>query len=79
MPHEADITQLLLNWSGGDREALDRLMPLVYTQLRQMAHARLREQSPDHTLIVGQLHQRPDGHPVFDTLLRGDGIGPVPG
>ncbi|MCH8959991.1 MAG: sigma-70 family RNA polymerase sigma factor [Bacteroidetes bacterium] len=50
MPHEADITQLLLNWSGGDREALDRLMPLVYTQLRQMAHARLREQSPDHTL-----------------------------
>ena len=50
MPHEADITQLLLNWSGGDREALDRLMPLVYTQLRQMAHARLREQAPDHTL-----------------------------
>ncbi len=50
MPYEADITQLLLNWSGGDREALDRLMPLVYTQLRQMAHARLREQSPDHTL-----------------------------
>ena len=32
MPHEADITQLLLNWSGGDREALDRLIPLVYTQ-----------------------------------------------
>ena len=48
--HEADITKLLLNWSGGDREALDRLLPLVYTQLRQMAHLRLREQSPDHTL-----------------------------
>ena len=48
--HEADITKLLLNWSGGDREALDELMPLVYTQLRQMAHARLREQTPDHTL-----------------------------
>jgi hypothetical protein len=50
MPPQADITQLLLDWSGGDREALDQLMPPVYTQLRQLAHARLREQAPDHTL-----------------------------
>ena len=50
MSSPADITQLLLDWSSGDREALDQLMPLVYTQLRQLAHARLREQAPDHTL-----------------------------
>ena len=50
MPPPAEITRLLLNWSGGEREALDRLIPLVYSQLRQMAHARLREERPDHTL-----------------------------
>ena len=50
MPPPAEITRLLLNWSGGQREALDRLIPLVYTQLRQMAHARLREERSDHTL-----------------------------
>ncbi len=50
MPPQADITRLLMNWSGGEREALDRLMPLVYTQLRQMAHARLREERAEHTL-----------------------------
>ena len=46
----ADITRLLLNWSGGQRDALDQLIPLVYTQLRQLAHARLREVRADHTL-----------------------------
>ncbi len=50
MPSQADITRLLVNWSGGEREALDRLLPLVYSQLRQMAHARLREERIDHTL-----------------------------
>ena len=47
---QADITRLLVDWSGGEREALDRLIPLVYTQLRQMAHQRLREERVDHTL-----------------------------
>lgn len=40
MAHE--ITQLLLQWSGGDAEALDRLMPLVYDELRKLARHHLR-------------------------------------
>ncbi len=46
----ADVTQILLRWSGGDQEALDRLLPLVYDQLKRLAHARLRGERADHTL-----------------------------
>ena len=45
-----DVTQMLLRWSEGDDQALDRLLPLVYEQLRQMAHVRLRHERPGHTL-----------------------------
>ena len=45
-----DVTQMLLRWSEGDQQALNRLLPLVYDQLRQMAHARLRRERPGHTL-----------------------------
>ena len=45
-----DVTQMLLRWSEGDDQALDRLLPVVYDQLRQMAHARLRRERPGHTL-----------------------------
>ncbi|MCH8962544.1 MAG: protein kinase, partial [Bacteroidetes bacterium] len=45
----ADITQMLLRWSDGDQEALDRLLPLVYDQLKQLAHARLRYEREGHT------------------------------
>ena len=31
------VTQLLMDWSNGNREALDRLMPLVYEELRRLA------------------------------------------
>jgi RNA polymerase sigma factor (TIGR02999 family) len=44
------ITQLLLDWSGGDRTALDRLMPLVYQELRRLAKSYMRRQNPGHTL-----------------------------
>ncbi len=30
-----DVTRMLIRWSEGDREALDRLMPLVYDELHQ--------------------------------------------
>ena len=46
----SDVTQMLLRWSEGDEQALDRLLPLVYDQLRQMAHVRLRREGPGHTL-----------------------------
>ena len=48
---ERDITALLRDWSGGDREALERLMPLVYGELRTAGAALLPEpERPDHTL-----------------------------
>jgi RNA polymerase sigma factor (TIGR02999 family) len=44
------ITQLLLAWSGGRREALDDLLPLVYDELRRLASRYLRHEPIDHTL-----------------------------
>lgn len=44
-PIPAEVTQLLQQWSGGDREALDDLIPLVYEELRRMAQERA-----DHTM-----------------------------
>src|SRR4030095_11979337 len=45
-----EVTQLLQRWSEGDQEALDRLVPLVYEQLRQIAHHRLRRERANGTL-----------------------------
>lgn len=45
-----DVTQLLVQWKGGDRESLDRLIPLVYKELRLIAQRFLREEKPGHTL-----------------------------
>lgn len=46
----ADATALLLQWSGGDRSALDALFPVVYAELRRMADVRLRHERDAHTL-----------------------------
>ena len=45
-----DVTGLLVDWSNGDRGALDRLMPLVYDELRHIARRHLRAEDPAHTL-----------------------------
>jgi RNA polymerase sigma factor (TIGR02999 family) len=44
------ITQLLIAWSDGEREALDQLLPLVYDELRRIAARYLRHEPGDHTL-----------------------------
>jgi len=44
------VTELLVRWRGGDREALEELMPLVYGELRRLAHHYLRQERSDHTL-----------------------------
>ena len=44
------VTQLLGRWRGGDREALDSLIPLVYDELRSIAQRYLRNERPGHTL-----------------------------
>jgi RNA polymerase sigma factor (TIGR02999 family) len=45
-----EITQLLLNWNNGDKDALDRLMPLVYDELYRLANNRLCQERANHTL-----------------------------
>ena len=45
-----EITQMLRECSGGKREALDKLMPLVYAELHRQAARYLRRESQDHTL-----------------------------
>ena len=45
-----DITELLEAWSGGDLDARDRLVPVVYAELRRRAAAFLRRERPGHTL-----------------------------
>ncbi len=45
-----DVTALLVEASGGNRGALDRLVPLVYEELRRQAGARLRMERAGHTL-----------------------------
>jgi RNA polymerase sigma factor (TIGR02999 family) len=44
------VTQLLIDWSKGDQAALDRLMPLVYSELRRLAANYLRRERQGHTL-----------------------------
>ena len=46
----SEITQRLQEWRDGDRKALDSLLPLVYKELRRLAHFQLRNERPDHTL-----------------------------
>ncbi len=45
-----DVTVLLKEWTSGKRDALDRLMPLVYDELRSLASSYLRRERPGHTL-----------------------------
>jgi RNA polymerase sigma factor (TIGR02999 family) len=45
-----EVTQMLLDWSKGHQEALDKLMPLVYDELHRVADHYLRSERPDHTL-----------------------------
>jgi RNA polymerase sigma factor (TIGR02999 family) len=44
------VSQLLEKWQAGNAEALIALVPLVYADLRKMAHRHLQKQRPNHTL-----------------------------
>ena len=56
------VTDLLQAWSGGDPAALDRLVPIVYQELRRQAERFVRQESPGHTLQTTAL--------VHETYLR---------
>jgi RNA polymerase sigma factor (TIGR02999 family) len=46
----ADVTQILKDWSGGDAAAPEKLMPLVYEELRRLARNYIARERADHTL-----------------------------
>ena len=48
-PNE-DITEFLIDWNNGDQAALEKLMPLVYNELRRLASNYLRRERASHTL-----------------------------
>jgi len=52
VPHDPSetVTKLLDHWAQGDQQALAALLPLVYNELRRVAHYQLQRERPDHTL-----------------------------
>ena len=59
------VTEWLARWRAGDRVALERLVPLVYDELRQVARRQLNRESPGHTLSATALV-----HEVYLRLLQ---------
>src|SRR5580698_5609869 len=61
-PGSAEVTGLLKAWNGGDREALDRLTPVVYEELRRMARRHMRNERTGNTLqttaLVNEVYLR---------------------
>lgn len=54
----AEITKLLLDWSKGNRVALDQLIPLVYDELRRLASRHMNGEVPNHLLqTTALLHE----------------------
>ena len=49
-PSPEDITGLLLAWGDGDKAALDRVIPMVYQELRRLAHRQMRRERAGDTL-----------------------------
>jgi RNA polymerase sigma factor (TIGR02999 family) len=49
-PRAHEVTEILREWCGGDREAAERLFPLVYDELKRQARIFLNRERKDHTL-----------------------------
>ena len=49
-PSTHEVTELLIEWSNGDKAALDKLMPLIHEELRRLAHHYMSNERPGHTL-----------------------------
>jgi RNA polymerase sigma factor (TIGR02999 family) len=63
------VTELLRSWRKGDRQALDELMPLVYEELRRIAHRYMQRERPGHSMQTTAL--------VNEAYLRLAGSEPV--
>ena len=67
MPGEESVTVFLRQFAGGDKQALDHLMPLVYAELQKLAGGYLRNERPGHTLQPTALV-----HEAYARLLKQD-------
>jgi RNA polymerase sigma-70 factor, ECF subfamily len=69
-----EVSQLLVEWRNGDQQALDRLMPLVYDELRRIAGRYMRRERKDHTLqttaLVNEAYLRMVGQQHVDWQNR---------
>jgi RNA polymerase sigma-70 factor, ECF subfamily len=65
-----EVTRLLSDWNNGDAAARDRLVTLVYGELRRMAHQRLRRERVGHTLQTTALV-----HEVYLRLMKASDVG----
>jgi RNA polymerase sigma factor (TIGR02999 family) len=65
----ADTTQLLRAWAGGDAEALEKLIPLVYRELRRVAARLLQNERPGYSLQSTDLV-----HDVYLRLVNSSGL-----
>jgi RNA polymerase sigma factor (TIGR02999 family) len=68
------VTELLVRWKAGDREALEELVPLVYAELKNLARQHLRRERPGHTLqsaaLVHEAYLRLLAQPAVETNNR---------
>ena len=69
-----EVTQLLADWSRGDKSALDRLFPLVHAELRRIARRQMNQERPGHTLqataLVNEAYLRLAGKQGFELQNR---------
>ncbi len=61
-PQDRSVTELLIDWRGGDDQALESLAPKVYEELRRIAHCHLRGEKTEQTLSATDL--------LHETFLR---------
>jgi RNA polymerase sigma-70 factor (ECF subfamily) len=61
-PSQEEITELLQAWENGDRTAEEKLWPIVYAELKRLAHLQMRQERLSHTLqsdgLVNELYLR---------------------
>ena len=73
-PSPQEVTQLLAAWGKGDPSALDKLLPLVHSELRRIAQRQMSQERPGHTLqataLVNEAYLKLAGQQGFDWQNR---------
>lgn len=64
-----EVTELLVKWSEGDADALEKLLPIVYEELRRISHNYLRREHSGHTLQTTALI-----HEAYLRLVKAQGL-----